>query len=319
MKKILIALIILGLIGGGYFWLFPCQKSGQFKVEPGQSLSQISKNLEDQGFLNSSIPFYFFVLAKFEDKNLKSGLYSIDSDDTIPSITQKIASGESLQIKVTIPEGLTLSQIEKKINQKEELSISGLEELKVGGFKEDFPMLKEVSSDRSLEGFLFPDTYYFYPNQSREEIVEEFLKNFSQKISSLELEKDRGLIQIITLASVLEKEVDDFEDREIVSGILQKRMNSGWLLQVDAPLTYITGKTSKELTKKDLALDSPYNTYKYKGLPAGPICNPGLSSITATLNPQDSEYWYYLSTPEGETIFSKTLEEHNIAVYEHLR
>lgn len=321
MKKILVALIILGLLGGGYFWFFPCKKSGLFKVESGQTLSEISRNLEKQGFLSSPIPFRIYVLAKFKGKDLKAGVYSIDQEDTISSLVQKFISGKSEKIKVTIPEGFTLSQIQHRINQKSGLNMSNLKDLTMGDFKQDFPVLESVPSSYSLEGFLFPDTYYFYPNQSKKEVIKEFLENFSQKISSLEERKDQdqSLAQIITLASILEKEVDNFKHRRIISGILQKRLDSGWFLQIDAPLTYITGKGSKELTKKDLALDSPYNTYKYKGLPPGPICNPGQSSIQAALSPQDSEFWYYLSTSQGKTIFSKTLKEHNRAVYQYLR
>ena len=110
-----------------------------------------------------------------------------------------------------------------------------------------------------------------------------------------------------------EKEVKSFEERKLVAGILWKRLKGNVPLQVDATISYITGKKTTKISKEETQIDSPFNTYKYKGLPLGPICNPSLDSIIASLYPENSEYWYYLSAPDGKTIFSKTLEEHNIA------
>jgi UPF0755 protein len=130
--------------------------------------------------------------------------------------------------------------------------------------------------------------------------------------------QDKIIFNTLIMASLLEKEVRSYEDKQLVSGILWKRLNHGWPLQVDATLAYITGKKSSELTKEDLELSSHYNTYKYSWLP-GPICNPGLESILAALNPKESQYWYYLSTPEGKTLFSETLGEHNIKKAKYLK
>jgi len=120
------------------------------------------------------------------------------------------------------------------------------------------------------------------------------------------------------MASLIEKEVKTKEDKEVVSGILWKRLKNNIPLQVDATITYLTGKKTTKIPLEDLQIDSLYNTYKYKGLPLGPICNPGLDSIKTAIYPKNSEYWYYLSTPEGATIFSKNLEEHNIAKAKYL-
>jgi UPF0755 protein len=141
---------------------------------------------------------------------------------------------------------------------------------------------------------------------------------------SLEIKEEierqgKSIFDIITMASLLEKEVRTEEDKKIVAGILWKRMEIGMPLQVDATIAYITGKNSTRISKEETKIDSPYNTYKYKGLPLGPICNPGFESIFASLYYEDSDYLYYLSTPEGETIFSKTLEEHNIAKGKYLK
>jgi len=165
-----------------------------------------------------------------------------------------------------------------------------------------------------LEGYLFPDTYWIRRGASLEEIVEKMKTNFQEKTKGLEITPE-----IVIMASLIEKEVKTKEDKELVSGILWKRLEDKMPLQVDATITYITGKRTTKISKEETQIDSPYNTYKYLGLPIGPICNPGLESIMAALYPKDSEFWYYLSSPEGKTYFSKTLEEHNIKKAKYLK
>ena len=121
------------------------------------------------------------------------------------------------------------------------------------------------------------------------------------------------------MASLIEKEVIGKEDKEIVSGILWKRLKIGMPLQIDATIVYITGKKTTEISREETKIDSPYNTYRYLGLPPGPICNPGLESIITAVYPKISDNWYYLSSPEGETYFSKNLEEHNIKKVRYLK
>ncbi|PJA83305.1 MAG: endolytic transglycosylase MltG, partial [Candidatus Nealsonbacteria bacterium CG_4_9_14_3_um_filter_37_29] len=203
---------------------------------------------------------------------------------------------EVAKIVVTIPEGFTVKQIEERLG------------LKLPG--------------ENLEGFLFPDTYQFPPRVSGAEVVKKMRDNFDKKFTPYRNEvSGAGLtpFEIITMASLLEKEVKTKEDKELVSGILWKRLENKIPLQIDATITYITGQKTTKISKEETQIDSPYNTYKYLGLPKGPICNPGLESILAAIYPKDSDYWYYLSTPEGETTFSKTLEEHNYAKSKYLR
>ena len=133
------------------------------------------------------------------------------------------------------------------------------------------------------------------------------------------LGQEKTIFEIITMASLLEKEVKAFEDKKLVSGILWKRLENKMPLQVDATITYITGKKSSKVSLDETKIDSPYNTYKYKGLPPGPISNPGLESIVAAIYPKKLDYLYYLSTPEGETIFSKTFEEHKRAKEQYFK
>jgi UPF0755 protein len=182
--------------------------------------------------------------------------------------------------------------------------------------------LKIKLPGENLEGYLFPDTYYFPLDVSGEEVVRIMHENFEKKIAPYlkEIEKSgKSLKDIIIMASLIEKEVKTKEEKELVSGILWKRLKAGIPLQVDATITYITGKKTTKIPLEDLKIDSPYNTYKYKGLPPAPICNPGLESILAALYPKESDYWYYLSKPDGKTLFFKDYEEFIVAKAKYLK
>jgi UPF0755 protein len=267
-----------------------------FSVKRGEGLFEIGENLEKEGVIKNKIFFDFYVILIRKEKNLQAGKYFLSSSMNVPQIAQKIISGDIAKMKVTIPEGFTVKEIEEKLG------------IKLPG--------------ENLEGYLFPDTYYFPIDVSGEEVVKIMRENFEKKISPYkeEVEKSGKTIQeIIIMASLIEKEVKTKEEKELVSGILWKRLKNGIPLQVDATITYITGKKTTKIPLEDLQIDSPYNTYKYKGLPPGPICNPGLESILAALYPKESDYWYYLSTPDGKTLFFKTLEEHNLAKAKYLK
>ena len=267
-----------------------------FLVKEGENLFQIAENLEKEGLIKNRFFFNFYVLIKGGQDKLQAGEYFLSPSMNIAQIARKIISGETAKMTVTIPEGFTIKQIEELLG------------------------LKLPGTD--LEGFLFPDTYQFQIGVTGEKVVKKMRDNFEKKFTPYRNEvSGAGLttFEVITMASLVEKEVQTLKDRKIVSGILWKRKNNNIPLQVDATINYITGKKGVKVSTEDTKIDSPYNTYKYLGLPAGPICNPGLESIRAAIYPEDSDYWYYLSVPEGETIFSKTLEEHNIAKAKYLK
>ncbi|MEK7559885.1 MAG: endolytic transglycosylase MltG [Patescibacteria group bacterium] len=206
-------------------------------------------------------------------------------------------TAESNEITITIPEGYTVQQIGELFDE-------------VGTFsKDDF-----VAAAIGEEGFLFPDTYRFFKNTTPTKAIEKMKKNFENKTKDLFLNRDT-----IIMASIIEKEVSDSKDRRIVSGILWKRIERGIGLQVDAALTYILGKRSDELTGEDLSFNSPYNTYKYRGFPAGPIANPGLDAILAALNPETSPYLFYLSDENGITRYARNFDEHKENKLQYLR
>ena len=268
-----------------------------FSVEKGESLFKIADNLGKEDLIKNKSFFDFYIFIKGTQRKLQAGEYYLSPSENVPTIAKKIISGDVAKMVVTIPEGFTVKQIEERLN------------LKLPG--------------ENLEGFLFPDTYQFPIGVSGEEVVSKMRDNFDKKLTADLREEIKNqkktIFEIITMASLIEKEVKTKEDKEVVSGILWKRLKNNIPLQVDATIFYITGKKTTEISIEETKIDSLYNTYKYKGLPLGPVCNPGLESIKAAIYPKNSEYWYYLSTPEGETIFSKTLEEHNIAKAKYLK
>ncbi|PIR72505.1 MAG: hypothetical protein COU42_01025 [Candidatus Nealsonbacteria bacterium CG10_big_fil_rev_8_21_14_0_10_36_24] len=239
-----------------------------FLVKKGEGAKEISLNLKEQELIRYSSLFRFYALFYDKADKLKAGEYELSSSMNIPEIVNKMTEGDRVKKIITIIEGWTVKDIEEYLGEK---------------------------IDPGLEGYLFPDTYEIFPEDGIEEIIERMLANFDKKVRS-QFQEEIGP-EIITIASLLEKEVRTSEDKKIVSGILWKRLEIGMPLQVDA---------------------AP-DTYKYKGLSPGPICNPGLESIEAAIYPQESPYLYYLSTPDGETIFSQTLKEHNIAREKYLK
>jgi len=326
MKKYLIFILIILILFGVFIWqsvFSPVNLSGReviFSIEKGESSKEISVNLEKEGLIRWGPAFRAYVYIKGVSKKLQAGTYQFSTKMNIPAIVNKFIEGDVIKIKVTIPEGFDLKQIKDELSQSWQRTV--LCQFPAEDFKTEFDFLSDVPKDASLEGFLFPDTYYFLLEANCDEITRKFLTNFDKKITAdlrEEIKRQRKTIfEIITAASLIEKEVKTKEDKEIVSGVLWKRLKIGMPLQVDATISYITGKKTTEISINETKIDSPYNTYKYRGLPAGPICNPGIESIGASLYPKDSDYLYYLSIPDGRTIFSKTLEEHNIAKAKYL-
>ncbi len=310
MKKSLITILLFCLfifisVQGFYFSKNPQGQEEFFLVKKGDSVFQIGQNLEERGFIKNKYLFNLYVLASGKQFKLQAGEYVLSSSMSISKISQKLISGNIAKEIITIPEGWNLRDIAWYFENK-------------GMFQAE-----ELYEMTELEGYLFPDTYEISRGASLEEIIKKMTDNFNKKLTP-ELREDiqkqeKTVSEIVIIASLLEKEIQTLEDKKMVAGILLNRLQVGMPLQIDATITYITKKQTTNISKEDTQIDSPYNTYKYTGLPLGPICNPGMESIKAAIYPQPNSYWYYLSTPEGETIFSKTLEEHNIAKAKHLK
>src|SRR3989344_2971843 len=268
-------------------------------VEEGLTLSQVSELLEEKSVVNSAMFFTLFFKFFTGGEKVISGDYFFNSPRTVFSIANRLTKGNYglKAVKAIIPEGtsiaemgLTLEKLFPEFNRERFLSLASEE-----------------------EGYLFPDTYLFPSNVKEEQVVSDLRKNFDKKISTISgdvIRFGKNLKDVITMASLLEEEARTTDTRRKISGILWKRLEAGMPLQVDATFLYINGKNTFQLTTEDLSIDSPYNTYKYRGLPPGPITNPGLDSILAAINPVETPYFFYLSDSEGVMHYAETHEGH---------
>jgi len=270
-----------------------------FVIKKGESVRKIAAHLEEAGLIKDKIWFVWYVFYKGWTTQLKAGQYELSPAMNIPQIARRIAKGEAIsqETEVTIPEGFNLKQIDVRLAQV--------------GLIHPGDLIKRPQ----LEGYLFPDTYRFDRNTSLEEIIAKMRENFDRKLDK-ELKDEiarqgKTVKEIIIMASLLEREVPTYSDQQLVSGIFWQRLKINYPLESCATIAYILGVDKWRYSIEDTRIESPYNTYLNIGLPPGPINNPGLSTIRAAIYPQESDYNFFLSKPDGQTVFSRTLEEHN--------
>jgi UPF0755 protein len=301
-----------------------------FSVKEGQFVGQISRSLKEQSFIGSDVFFRFYASRSGLDKKFQVGAYELSASLSAKEIAVKLASGNIIdeEREVTVIEGWTRRDLAKKFKEwglGEENDFYFLAGEPMKECQKKSPELKDYSSRfdfladkpecRGLEGYLFPDTYRLYKNASAGDLVDKMLRNFNSKLTS-EMREDikkqgKTIYEIATMASVVEKEVRSDEDMKIVAGIFWNRLASGQGLESCATLAYILGVNKAIYSLEDTQIESLYNTYKYQGLPPGPISNPGFKAIWAAIYPTKTDFNYFLSRPDtGETVFSKTYQEH---------
>lgn len=320
-KIFLFLLIISSLLIGGYFFIHkqintPASNQPQeqnFIIKKGESLKEISSHLEEQGLINQDYWFKFYVLTKGWAARLQAGEYILSPSMTISEIAESMVMGKTvLDIQVTVPEGFTTKQIDARLTkigliEKDELINFDIDKIQDTKYK---------IQDISFEGFLFPDTYKFRKGSSVEDIVIKMLDNFDRKIDEdlrVEIQKqNKTIFEIIILASIIQNEALTDKEMPILAGIFYNRLDIGLALQSDVTINYITGKNLRQPTLRDISIDSPYNTYLHKGLPPGPISNPGLSAIKAAIYPEKTDYLYFLHPLNSSAVFSRTFEEHKM-------
>jgi UPF0755 protein len=273
-------------------------------VNTGEGFREIADELYSDHLIRSPIAFDLFSLFDGRASEMQPGLYRLDPSMNTPAIVGAISGASAKEVTVTIPEGSNIYDIDR--------ILSNALVIRPGA-------LINATGTQALEGHLFPDTYEFYTNDSVGDVAKEMTDNFNAKAGPLLAADPANATRTLIIASIVEKEVPDQADQELVAGIILKRLADGMPLDIDATVCYaklLANPTSTaeacSLSALDFKIDSPYNTYLYKGLPPGPIGNPGTSAITAALHPQSSPYLYYLSDPAtGKTIFAKTLDEQN--------
>lgn len=286
-----------------------------FQVKTGESIKEIADNLEGAGLIRSSWAFYLYVRFHDLGEGVIAGRFLLDKTMNVPAIVSALSDVSKVEYVITVQEGLTVSDIDLKLMDLGLIKRGDfISAVKAFDGWQYYPFLdaeKLKTLKFPLEGYLFPDTYFLDPQDFKSSrLVYLMLDNFERKFLELGSAGGRTVHEIITMASIIEKEVNGDENRAKVSGILWKRLQNDWTLGADATILYVTD--DNDLTSSDLEIDSPYNTRKNKGLPPGPICNPSVSSIEAAMFPSVSDFWFYLTVPgSGEVIYSKTNEEHN--------
>ncbi len=293
-----------------------------FKVKEGETAVEIGERLEEQGLIRSASLFRLLAAYYGVSSSLEAGEYELQRDMTTTQIINRLHRGLVKTEMVTIPEGWRSEQVAEVLEKKGLFSQGEfLKACNSASFAYGF--LTDRPAGATLEGYLFPDTYFVAPKTDAESFVGRMLQNFDERFTATMREKAtaQGLTihQVVTLASIVEREARLPEERPLIAGVFLNRLELGMALDADPTVQYALANEQasrasdgywKELSQEDLSIDSPYNTYRYVGLPPGPICSPGLASIQAVLNPAASDFLYFVAREDGSHAFATTLEEH---------
>lgn len=286
----------------------------EVKVERGEPFSSVVRKLKEKSAIRDEKLFSLWARLWKLDKKIHWGFYHFELPLAPAAVLNQMVLGKGLFYRITIPEGLTLREVADLL---EEAGIADKEQLLAEAASPE--LLSELGlEEEGTEGYLFPDTYYFPPAVTESEIliamVEQFRSVFDPMMRQHAKEPGLAPHEVVTLASLIERETGDEAERPLVSAVFHNRLRLKMPLQSDPTVIYGREAPSNNLTRKDLQSRSPYNTYRIKGLPPGPICNPGLSSLRAALFPAATPHLYFVSKNDGTHLFSVDLEDHNRAV-----
>lgn len=298
----------------------------QFYVSENTKLAALAKDLDKQGIINYGTVFKAYLAVKGDSADdVLAGEYQLNPSMDYGQIIDKLTNSSSSDtLQITIPEGYSVAQVRQLLLDNHVCTADALDKvLNQYPFKHDFLQDEKPVEEGWLEGYLFPDTYEIYKgNGSVVDTVNKMLNNFASRYDS-EItdganELGRSMHDIVTVASLVEREAQRDDERARIAGVIYNRLNNSSefpYLQVDASVLYGLGRTSGKLTDEDLKSDSPYNLYTAEGLPPGPICNPGYASLYAASHPESHDYYYYVAMPDGSHLFASSYEEHqrNIA------
>ena len=319
----LLVLITLGLlplglaISLGTFWLLSqptgTRISHSLVVPPGASAQQIGDLLEREKLIHSASVFTWIVRIKGLGHQLKAGIYQLDGNRTTEGIIQDLLKAPIYTQRATIPEGLTRHQIAGH------LQLVGIaDSVRFVVASEDPDLIRQLGIEAvSLEGYLFPETYFLDLKADESDIVKmmvaQFRSVFADSLIMRLSDLNMSLHEVVTLASIVEREAFVASERPVIAGVFQHRLKLNRRLESCATVEYALGIHKKRLTRADLQVKSPFNTYRHRGLPPGPIGNPGRAAILATLYPVETEYLYFVARGDGTHIFSRTNKEHERA------
>ncbi len=300
-----IAVTIVGGLGIATIYLYAIRPPENFPVDSlvavteGSSVSQVAANLESEGVVRSGFVLRALVRVMGRDRSVRAGDYMFKEPKNVFAVARALSIGQfGLEpFRIRIHEGAMTKEMAVMFEKR-------LERFDAENF---------LAKAQPQEGYFFPDTYFFMPNATEETVMQAMRQNFDRHIEEIQpiiASSSRTLAEIVNLASIVEREARNHDDRRMIAGVLWNRLKKGMALQVDVTFLYTIGKGTFDLTIADLKSDSLYNTYRYKGLPPTPIGSPSLNSILAAADPQNNDYFFYLADNKGVTYFSKTYAEH---------
>ena len=307
-KKILILLFLIITIPVALFKFYSIkiEEKRDYKVQvnlkQGTSLTSVFNRL---GIYKSMIFKILLIYEKNSGKNIKAGFYEFDGKYSYKDILQMMEEGRVKYTILTIPEGYSIKEIGKLLQDRgigtEEGLKKALENIK------DFPYL---TPNGNYEGYLYPETYYLSVDTNESEIVKAMIGEFLKKFPPEKYPDKKKFYQELIMASIIEREAQLKDEKPLMSSVFYNRLKKGMNLGSDATVNYIYDYTKRRMYYKDLKIDSPYNTYMYKGLPPGPISNPDYNSVMAAINPAETDYLFFVVTSNGKHTFTKTYKEH---------
>ncbi len=337
MKKVIL-LVILGVFIGYGWYSYQVNRVyelpiTQLEISSGLGVKQISAELLEAGYIHNDFLFRVYVWQKGVENKFIAGLYELPKETSMAGLVEILTSSQTKNqsVKLTFIEGWSVEDIAKYLNNKFGHDENVFYKL-VGypfsspennegittyddSFESEYSFLLDRPDGVGYEGYIFPDTYLVDSEATLQDILRKAFDNFDVKLSDqmrADIKKqNKTIYEIVTIASILESEFRDAEDKKIGAGIINNRLDIGMALQMDSTVNYITDKNLPSVTFQDLEVDSKYNTYKYAGLPPGPIANPGLDSLVAAIYPAETDYLYFLHDAKGNTYFAKTFAEHS--------
>jgi len=288
-------------------------------IPRGATFSQVVAALRERGVLQHEFAFRLLARLRHVDADVKAGEYRFPAHQTSDEILQRLVRGEQFAVWVTIPEGYTAREVARVLASRALGDTSAYDHafLHNGGVA--------VGGERTpnLEGYLFPSTYLIPTDDSPEQVttilVDQFRKELPRDAAARAKALGRTLPEVVVIASLIEREGKVDEDRPVIASVIYNRLRLGMPLEVDASIEYTFAEHHDVITKRDLEIDSPYNTYRHTGLPPTPIANPGKASLDAAFRPATTDYLYYVAKPDGHSAFAKTLQEHNANVARYLK
>lgn len=290
-------------------------------IPPGSGVRDVSTLLESEGLIRNRFAFELAVGLAGLSGDLQAGTFELAPTMSATAMARELAAGSAAkEVSLIIREGWTAQEIgqyleSQKIGTRQDfVAAARTYDSRTILPNDQFPFLIGRPATAALEGYLFPDTYRVYPDATSVEVIRKMLENFGKRINeqlqSEVRQSGRSLYEIVTLASIIEREVRTDRDRRLVADIFWRRIAAGIPLQSDATVNYVTGKNQLQPSIADTEVESPYNTYRNRGLPPGPIGNPGLSSIMAAIRPEPNSDLFFLTDRDGGVHYAKTFDEH---------